>query len=193
MKTVLITGANVGIGFATARYLASWQDLRVLLACRNQAKANLAIAAIREANAGANLGFVPLDLFSLASVRRVPEMPTLMGAPPLSGLILNAGGINMKAKSLEFTEDGFERTFQLNFLGHFLPANLLVSSMAARLNLNPAMERLKLSLDRKRLRCSLLSLSSADWLDLQKSPVRIRRGGSLRFELSNPYCCWERV
>src|ERR1022692_4774484 len=150
MKTVLITGANVGIGFATARYLASWQDLRVLLACRNQAKANLAIAAIREANAGANLGFVPLDLFSLASVRRVPEVPTLMGAPPLSGLILNAGGINMKAKSLEFTEDGFERTFQLNFLGHFLPANLLVSSMAARLNLNPAMERLKLNLDRKR-------------------------------------------
>lgn len=193
MKTVLITGANVGIGFATARYLASWQDLRVLLACRNQAKANLAIAAIREANAGANLGFVPLDLFSLASVRRVPEVPTLMGAPPLSGLILNAGGINMKAKSLEFTEDGFERTFQLNFLGHFLPANLLVSSMAARLNLNPAMERLKLNLDRKRLRCSLLSLSSADWLDLQKSPVRTRRGGSLRFEVSNPYCCWERV
>jgi len=35
----------------------------------------------------------------------------------------------MKAKSLEFTEDGFERTFQLNFLGHFLLANLLIEQM----------------------------------------------------------------
>jgi NAD(P)-dependent dehydrogenase (short-subunit alcohol dehydrogenase family) len=52
-----------------------------------------------------------------------------MQIAPLSGLILNAGGINVKAKSLEFTEDGFERTFQLNFLGHFLLANLLVERL----------------------------------------------------------------
>ena len=54
-----------------------------------------------------------------------------MELPPIHGLILKAGGINMKAKSLEFTEDGFERTFQLNFLGHFLLANLLIKNMAA--------------------------------------------------------------
>jgi NAD(P)-dependent dehydrogenase (short-subunit alcohol dehydrogenase family) len=52
-----------------------------------------------------------------------------MHISPLGGLILNAGGINMKAKSLEFSEDGFERTFQLNFLGHFLLANLMVKQM----------------------------------------------------------------
>lgn len=52
-----------------------------------------------------------------------------MRIPPLGGLILNAGGINMKATSLEFTEDGFERTIQLNFLGHFLLTNLLVKQM----------------------------------------------------------------
>jgi NAD(P)-dependent dehydrogenase (short-subunit alcohol dehydrogenase family) len=73
--------------------------------------------------------FVPLDLFSLASVRRFPQL--LATLPPVGGLILNAGGINMKARSLEFTEDGFERTFQLNFLGHFLLANLLVNQMEA--------------------------------------------------------------
>lgn len=54
-----------------------------------------------------------------------------MRVPPLGGLILNAGGFNNKAKSLEFSEDRFERTFQLNFLAHFLLANLLVQQMAA--------------------------------------------------------------
>jgi NAD(P)-dependent dehydrogenase (short-subunit alcohol dehydrogenase family) len=54
-----------------------------------------------------------------------------MRIPPLSGLILNAGGFNNAEKSLEFSEDGFERTFQLNFLGHFLLANLLIQQMTA--------------------------------------------------------------
>lgn len=130
MKAVLITGANVGIGFATARFLASHPDWHVLLACRNESNAESAIALIRRTHRGARVGFVPLDLFSFASVRRLPEELAAMNIPPLSGLILNAGGINMKAKSLEFSEDGFERTFQLNFLGHFLLANLLVKRMA---------------------------------------------------------------
>jgi len=130
MKTVLITGANVGIGFAAANLIASLPGWHVLLACRNAAKANGAIAAIRKAHPHSRVDFVPLDLFSLASVRRVPAVLSALQIPPLAGLILNAGGINMKAKSPEFTDDGFERTFQLNFLGHFLLANLLLRQMA---------------------------------------------------------------
>lgn len=130
MKTVLITGANAGIGFATAKYLAARSDWHVLLACRSAAKANAAMSAIRSAHPGARLSFMPLDLFSLASVRRVPEELAALEVPALSGLILNAGGFNPKAKSLEFSEDGFERTFQLNFLAHFVLANLLVKQMA---------------------------------------------------------------
>lgn len=130
MKTAVITGANVGIGFATANFLAALPDWRVVLACRNESKANAAIAAIRQKHPHSQVDFVPLDLFSLSSVRRFPEALAKTHSRPISGLVLNAGGINMKAKSLEFTEDGFERTFQLNFLGHFLLTNVLFPQMA---------------------------------------------------------------
>ena len=131
MGAVVITGANVGIGFATANYIAAFPQWHVVLACRNVSKAKTAIATIRRWHPDSQISFVPLDLFSLASVRRFPKALAEMSLPPLSGLILNAGGINMKAKSLEFSEDGFERTFQLNFLGHFLLANLLIDQMSA--------------------------------------------------------------
>jgi len=130
MRTVVITGANGGIGFATARFVAALPQWHVVLACRNAAKSNAAIGTI-EKHPDSRVTFVPLDLFALASVRRFPKLLAEKALPPVGGLILNAGGINMKARSLEFTEDGFERTFQLNFLGHFLLANLLVNQMAA--------------------------------------------------------------
>jgi NAD(P)-dependent dehydrogenase (short-subunit alcohol dehydrogenase family) len=129
VKTVVITGANVGIGFATAKFLAGFPDWHVLLACRNELKATAAIVAIKKMHPASRVSCVPLDLFSLASVRRLPLLVAAMQLPPFSVLVLNAGGFNMKAKSLEFTEDGFERTFQLNFLGHFLLANLLIKQM----------------------------------------------------------------
>jgi NAD(P)-dependent dehydrogenase (short-subunit alcohol dehydrogenase family) len=131
MKTVIITGANVGIGYATATLLAAQPDWHVLLACRNESKAEAAIDAIRRRHRHSQLSFVPLDLFSFASVRRFAAIVSKMANPLLGGLILNAGGINMSAKSPVFTEDGFEQTFQLNFLGHFLLANLLVGHMNA--------------------------------------------------------------
>jgi NAD(P)-dependent dehydrogenase (short-subunit alcohol dehydrogenase family) len=130
MKTVVITGANAGIGFATAKLLAARPDWHVLLACRNSDKANAAIREIRQAHPRSSVDFVPLDLFSLSSVHNFVATIAESGHAPLHGLILNAGGINMKAKGLEFTEDGFERTFQLNFLGHFLLVTLLIQQMS---------------------------------------------------------------
>jgi len=130
MRTVIITGANVGIGFAAARFLAASPDWQVLLACRNEWKAKAAIEALLKIRSKAGVGFVPLDLFSLASVRRLPFLLATMDIPPIGGLVLNAGGIDMAAKALEFTEDGFERTFQLNFFGHFVLANLMIKRLS---------------------------------------------------------------
>lgn len=131
MKTVVITGANVGIGLATAKFLAVIQHWHIVLACRNELKAKEAIREIKQTHPNSHVSFLPLDLFSLASVRRFPAALASTQLPPLTALVLNAGGINMKAQSLEFTEDGFERTFQLNFLGHFLLANLLIEQMTS--------------------------------------------------------------
>ena len=121
----------MGIGLATAKFLADIPHWHVVLACRNELKAKVAIREIKRTDPNSHVSFVPLDLFSLASVRRFPAALASTPLPPLTALVLNAGGINMKAQSLEFTEDGFERTFQLNVLVHFLLVNLLIEQMTS--------------------------------------------------------------
>jgi NAD(P)-dependent dehydrogenase (short-subunit alcohol dehydrogenase family) len=131
MKTVVITGANAGIGFATAKYIAGHSDWQVVLACRNSAKAEAALEQIRKIHPKASVSSLPLDLLSLQSIRNFAASFEKQELPPLHGLVLNAGGINMKAKSLEFSKDSFEHIFQLNFLGHFALTSLLVGKMRA--------------------------------------------------------------
>lgn len=129
MKTVVITGANAGIGFATARFIAGHPDWHVVLACRNPAKADMALKQLRGVHRPSVVSIAPLDLFSLDSINGFVNLIDRKDAPPLHGLVLNAGGINMIAKSPEFTNDGFEHTFQLNFFGHFVLTNLLMKKM----------------------------------------------------------------
>ena len=66
-KTALITGANAGIGYATARVLAG-RGARVLLGCRSAERVQAAMDSIRRLHPGADLEFVPMDLSSLKSV-----------------------------------------------------------------------------------------------------------------------------
>ena len=131
MKTVVITGANAGIGFAAAKYIAGHSGWQVVLACRNPAKAEAALEEIRRVHPQASVSTLLLDLLSLQSIRDFAASLEKQELPPLQGLVLNAGGINMRAKSLEFSEDSFEHIFQLNFLGHFALTNLLVGKMQA--------------------------------------------------------------
>jgi NAD(P)-dependent dehydrogenase (short-subunit alcohol dehydrogenase family) len=125
-KTVLITGANSGIGKVAASALAG-MGAHVILACRRPDAAKTAMADISAAHPQASLSFVQIDLASLDSVRRAAA-EVLAAHASLDVLINNAGLANMKR---ELSEDGFEKTFAVNHLGPFLLTNLLLPALRA--------------------------------------------------------------
>ena len=125
-KVALITGGNSGIGFATVKKLAA-RGFHVILASRDQPKSAQAIAEILAGQPGALVESLPLDLASFASVRACAAAFQAKGLP-LKVLINNAGG-SIPGKQASFTEDGFEMTFGVNHLGHFLLTNLLLDNL----------------------------------------------------------------
>jgi retinol dehydrogenase 12 len=122
-KTILITGANTGIGKATAQALAAGGHT-LYLACRSEDKTRSAIDEITAATGNGAVHFLPLDLGSLASVRECAAAFVALDAP-LDVLVNNAGVAGQRG----VTEDGFELTFGTNHLGHFLLTNLLLDKL----------------------------------------------------------------
>ncbi len=125
-RVAIVTGANTGIGKVTARVLAA-AGHHVILACRSRERAQAAIDDIRAATGSEALEFLELDLASLASVRAAAEA-FLARDLPLQLLINNAGLVPGKRA---VTEDGFEMTFGVNHLGHFLFTTLLLDRLRA--------------------------------------------------------------
>ncbi|MBK7579380.1 MAG: SDR family oxidoreductase [Myxococcales bacterium] len=124
-KTFVITGANTGIGRATAEELAR-RGGRVVFACRSQDKTQPVIDEIRAATGNEELVFVELALDDLGSVRRAAEQ-ILESEPAIHVLINNAGLARVPGE----TQNGFERTFGVNHLGHFLFTQLLLDRLRA--------------------------------------------------------------
>ncbi|XP_056639547.1 retinol dehydrogenase 13-like [Diorhabda sublineata] len=124
-KIAVITGANTGIGKTTAKDFYK-RGARVILACRDVTRANEAIKDIKDQCEGEeNLGelvCVKLDLSSLSSVRNCSE-ELLKSEKCINILVNNAGIAGVPYKK---TTDGFEMTFQTNYLGHFLFTLLLM-------------------------------------------------------------------
>ena len=121
-KTVLITGANTGIGKETAIDLAK-RGARVIMACRDMKRGEEALNDVAEKSGSSNLLLKPLDLASLASVRTLAE-DINKNEPALHVLINNAGV--MIPSELQKTQDGFEIQMGVNHFGHFLLTNLLL-------------------------------------------------------------------
>ncbi|CAN7996246.1 unnamed protein product [Ixodes hexagonus] len=120
-KTVIITGGNAGIGKETAKELAR-RKARVIIACRNVNKAQEAADEIfRETQQ--TVVVKHLDLSSLKSVRDFAR-DIVFTEQRLDVLINNAG--MTQTDQLQLTEDGYELTFQTNYLGHFLLTMLLL-------------------------------------------------------------------
>ncbi|KAI2500306.1 retinol dehydrogenase [Fragilaria crotonensis] len=138
-KTVLITGANTGIGKETARQLAA-RGATVILACRDERKAKQAMLDIMKSNTNAKLFFLQLDLSSFESVRKAAQTfatmdlrndttnyntvkATVTTNNKLDVLINNAG---VMFSEKQMSQDGFEMCLQANHLGHFLFTLLLL-------------------------------------------------------------------
>jgi NAD(P)-dependent dehydrogenase (short-subunit alcohol dehydrogenase family) len=117
-KNAIVTGANTGIGRVTAVELAR-AGARVWLACRSKEKTRPVLDEIAEL--GGKADFLPLDLAELASVRAAAEAFLATGAP-LHLLVNNAGLASQRG----VTKDGFEQTFGVNHLGHYLFTLLLL-------------------------------------------------------------------
>jgi NAD(P)-dependent dehydrogenase (short-subunit alcohol dehydrogenase family) len=124
-RTFLITGANTGIGLATATGLAK-RGGRVFVACRSAEKGRAAVANISAETGNDAVAFLPLDLSDLASVRACAD-EFLARGEPLHVLINNAGVGGARG----LTKDGFELTFGINHLGHFALTAALLDRLAA--------------------------------------------------------------
>jgi NAD(P)-dependent dehydrogenase (short-subunit alcohol dehydrogenase family) len=117
-RVAVVTGANTGLGFETAKVLLE-RGATVVLACRNLGKARDAIARL-----GGGVA-VELDLSSLDSVRRAAA--EIGAAHPRLDLLINNAGLMSPAR--QETADGFELQFGTNHLGHFVLTGLLLDRM----------------------------------------------------------------
>ena len=124
--TVLITGGNAGIGKETAVGLARG-GARVAITARDPAKGAAAAAEVRERVAGATVDVVALDLASFGSIRACAG--EVARRYEHIDVLVNTAGLVQLQRTL--TEDGFETTFGVNHLGHFLLTTLLLDRLRA--------------------------------------------------------------
>jgi NAD(P)-dependent dehydrogenase (short-subunit alcohol dehydrogenase family) len=123
-RLAVVTGANTGLGFQTARVLAA-HGASVVLAVRDTEKGKAAAARIAAAAPGADVMVQPVDLASLDSIRAAAA--ALRAAHPAIDLLINNAGVMFPPK--QTTRDGFELQFGTNHLGHFALTGLLLAQM----------------------------------------------------------------
>lgn len=124
-RTMLVTGANSGIGRATALALVA-RGARVHVACRSAERARPVLEQAAALAGPGSAEFLALDLSELAGVRRAAEA-FLAGGEELHVLVNNAGVAGQRGQ----TADGFELAFGVNHLGHFLFTRLLLDRLRA--------------------------------------------------------------
>lgn len=127
-QSIIITGGNSGLGYECAKEIAcSGQSWHIIIASRNSSRVEDAVNCLIGETGYSHIQGIGLDLASLDSIHKfVQKLPSL-DIPPLKGLICNAAVQIISGTT--YTKDGFESTFGVNHLGHFLLVNLLLSQM----------------------------------------------------------------
>lgn len=125
-RVAVVTGGNGGLGFETARVLAS-KRASVVLAARDRARAEDAVAAIRQATPGARVSAVPLDLGSLRSVRDAAA--SILSSHWTIDVLVNNAGVMASPEGR--TADGFETQLGVDHLGHWALTALLLPALLA--------------------------------------------------------------
>jgi NAD(P)-dependent dehydrogenase (short-subunit alcohol dehydrogenase family) len=125
-RVCLVTGANRGLGKATALGLAR-QAATVVMLGRDATRVALASDAVRRESGNPHVSYVVVDLGSLASVRKAAdEVARRFSA---IHVLVNNAGVNLRRRVI--SPDGFEMTFAVNHLGPFLLTNLLLPLLRA--------------------------------------------------------------
>ena len=129
MKTVIITGGNSGLGYYCALKLVQNPEWYVVIACRDRIKAQQAVDRIKASTNSQQIETLPLDLASFDSIRAFAKKFGDYDLPPLKAVVCNAGVQFIQRQT--YTKDGFDTTFAVNHLGHFLLVNLLLKQLTA--------------------------------------------------------------
>lgn len=123
-RVFIVTGANTGLGFENTLSLARLGG-KVVMACRNESKAQDAKAKIEAEVPDADLDVLSIDLSRLESVREFAKAYT--SKYDRLDVLINNAGVMMPPYSK--TEDGFELQFGANYMGHFLLTGLLLETL----------------------------------------------------------------
>jgi len=124
--TFIVTGGNTGLGFRCASQLSLDGEKVVILACRDVEAAEPAAEKMRQA--GGRVEVLSLDLAKQASIHAFVKAFRARKFPPLAGLVCNAGSQSVSAPTR--TAEGYETTFGVNHLGHYLLARLMLPDLA---------------------------------------------------------------
>ena len=125
-RTIVITGANSGLGLRSAEALAA-KGAAVVMACRNATKAATALESVKERASGVAPVVVALDLSSLSSIRECAS--GMAEAHGHVDVIINNAGIMAVPKAT--TVDGFESQIGTNHFGHYALTGLLLPCLLA--------------------------------------------------------------
>jgi len=126
-KTIIVVGANVGLGYEAAKKFAKMNPKKLILACRSQAKGDTAAQSIRDATGCSTVECWTVDLADFKTISAFADRFEREGGGRLDVLLENAGVLCTKFIP---TVDGWETTLQVNHLGTALLALLLLPKLA---------------------------------------------------------------